>query len=279
MLNASVSGRITEVDARRERPFLEVMADLWRYRDLVIALAARDIRVRQVQTVLGAAWILIGPLLTVGVFTLVFGLFVKVPSDGLPYILFYLVAIIPWQAFATSLNTSATSIQSGAALMAKIYFPRVAIGVAGALTVWADFAVGFLLIVAVASFYGHLTLQLLVLAPILLLILTSLALGLGLSLAPLSVRYRDVRQLVPLLTQIYYFTTPVIYPISIVPEWIRPVYAMNPMSVVITGFREALKGEWPQPTELIGALLVAGVVLWFGVSTFVRNERNVVDII
>lgn len=258
----------------------EVLRDIWRYRLLLLVFCKRDLRTRYTQTVLGAGWVILTPLITVGVFTIVFGLMVKVPTDGLPTVIFYLVAVIPWYAFLNVINPTVQMVEGNVSLITKVYFPRLLIAGSYALGATVDFLVGyFLLILPFAYGLGVLTPQLIVLMPVLLLLQLMIAVGVGLFLAPLNTKYRDVKHIVPLGLQLFYYSTPAIYPISAVPSWATPWFSVNPLSLVITAYRGACMGQWPA----LNGMLVLGVeaILIFGVGCYfyLRFDRRVVDIL
>jgi lipopolysaccharide transport system permease protein len=267
------------VTAGQVPPLALLLKDIWNYRGLVTAFAGRDIKAKYTQTVLGLGWVLFSPLITVGVFTFVFGMMVKIPSDGLPYLLFYLSAIIPWYAFVAVLNNTVSSIESNAGLISKIYFPRLLIGASYAVSAAVDFAIGFLLVIGFAAYFGYLTVTLLLITPLLLLLQMLFALGLGFALAPLNTRYRDVRHFVPLAVQLYYFATPIIYPVSVAPEWARPFFEVNPLAGVINAYRQAMLGTGISWQSLAIAAAISLGAFVFGASYFLRKEQDLVDVL
>ncbi|CAM3053601.1 TPA: ABC transporter permease [Legionella pneumophila] len=269
----------TVIRAGDIQPLKTYLQDLWRYRMLLWVFTARDIKVRYSQTVLGFSWIVLSPLITVGVFTFVFGFMIKIPTDGLPYILFYLVAIIPWYAFMAMINLTMGSVEGNAGLVSKIYFPRLLLGGTYTLSSGVDYLVGFCLIIICAIIYHKLSIQLLILFPFLFLIQAMFAMGLGLMMAPFSTRYRDIKLFVPLALQLYYFANPILYPISASPKWLRFWYEFNPMSMVICGYREALNGRWPNPEQFLFGFLAAIAVFVIGFSIFRKHEQSLVDAI
>lgn len=278
-MNQTKALRETVINAGDVQPLKSYMKDLWHYRMLLWIFTARDIKVRYAQTFLGFFWIFITPLITVGVFTFVFGFMIKIPSDGLPYLLFYLVAIIPWYAFMAIINMSMGSVEGNAGLVSKIYFPRLLLGGSYTLSAGVDYFVGFLMILFCAFLYHRFNYRLLVLFPCLFLIQAMFAMGLGLLLAPISTRFRDVKLLVPLALQLYYFANPILYPVSASPYWLRLWYDFNPMSMVICVYRDALKGLWPNPVQFTFGFTIAIVVFVIGFNTFRRTEQSIVDAI
>lgn len=256
------------------------MRELWEYRELLFFLVWRDVKVRYQQTALGAAWAIINPLFTMVVFSIFFGQLAKIPSDGVPYPIFSLAALVPWTFFASGLALAANSIVNDNSLVTKIYFPRLAIPTAAVLSNLVDFALSFLVLLAMMGFYGvHLRLRL-VWLPLLVLLALVTALGAGLWLSALNVRYRDVRYVVPYLIQAWLFVTPIVYPSSLLAQPWRTLYAINPMAGVVEGFRWALLGTETAPGLMIGvSALVALVVLTGAALYFRRVEKSFADVI
>lgn len=267
----------TVVYAGNVPPLSFYLLDLWRYRMLLLVFTLRDLKVRYTQTVLGFGWIVISPLITVGIFSFVFGLMIKIPSEGLPYLLFYLVAIVPWYAFMSMLNLTVGSVEGNGGLVTKIYFPRLLLGGSYVLSASVDYLVGFTLVIICAIFFGFLTIPLLVMLPFLLLLQALFAMGLGLFLAPLSTRYKDIKLFMPLIIQFYYFANPILYPVSAAPQWLRFWYDFNPMSMVIITYRNALRGEWPQFQHFSIGLITAMLTFMLGFWFFRKQEQSLVD--
>jgi len=254
------------------------LGELWEYRELLHFLTWRDIQVRYKQTLLGAAWAILQPLMTMVVFSLFFGKLAKMPSDGLPYPLFSLAALVPWTFFAYALNQSANSLVQSANLIKKVYFPRLAVPIASVLSGVVDFAVALALLLAMMPCYGvNPTWKIVWLAPLFLLALIT-SLGVGVWLAALNVQYRDVRYVVPFLTQFWLFATPIAYPSSLLPEPWRTVYGINPMVGVVEGFRWALLGAATAPGPMVAvSALAALAVLASGVAYFRAMEKTFAD--
>ena len=256
------------------------LKDLWDYRELLYFLTWRDIKVRYKQTALGAAWAVLQPFLTMVVFSVFFGNLAKVPSDGLPYPIFSYTALLPWQLFAYALSGSGNSLVANQRLVTKVYFPRLVIPIASVLSGLVDFAIAFVVLLGMMLYYQVYPTWAVVTLPffILLAILTALAVGMWLS--ALNVQYRDVRYVIPFLTQFWLFLTPIAYPSSLVPEWIRPLYGLNPMAGVVEGFRWALLGTTnePGPLVLVSAIVVV-LLLAGGVVYFKRMEKSFADVI
>ncbi len=256
------------------------LQDLWEYRELVYFLVWRDIKVRYKQTFLGAAWAILQPLLTMIVFSVIFGRLAKIPSDNIPYPLFVFCALLPWQLFAHSLNESSNSLVVNRQLLTKVYFPRLVIPIAAVLAGLLDFFIGFLVLLIMMSAYHMTPTAAIVSLPFFLLLATCTALGVGLWLSALNVQYRDVRYVIPFLIQIWFFSTPVAYPSTLIPEWVRPIYGLNPMAGVVEGFRWALIGKAPVPgCMILISTAVVFLVIIAGLIYFRRMERTFADVI
>ena len=256
------------------------LADLWAYRELLYFLVWRDVKVRYKQTVLGAAWAIIQPFLTMVVFSVVFGRLAKIPSDGLPYPVFAYCALLPWQLFAHALTESGNSLVASQNLITKVYFPRLVIPLAAVLGGLVDFAIAFLVLLAMMAYYGIAPTAAVATLPLFLLLAVATALGVGLWLSALNVQYRDVRYTIPFLTQFWLFATPVAYPASLVPEPWRAVFGLNPMAGVVEGFRWALLGTAHAPGPMLavsGAVVLA--LLVGGLYYFRRMEKTFADVV
>lgn len=255
------------------------LRDLWSYRDLLLFLIWRDITVRYRQTLLGAAWAIIQPFFTMIVFSLFFGRLAKVPSDGIPYPIFAYTALLPWTYFSTALGQSANSLVGSANLITKVYFPRLIIPVSTVVAGLVDFAIAFMILIAMMIYYGISPTWAILLLPTFLLLAIITALAAGLWLSALNVNYRDVRYAVPFLIQFWMFATPVAYPSSLLSEPWRTVYGLNPMVGVIEGFRWALVGA-PPPGALLGAsALVSLIALIGGLFYFRQMEETFADVV
>jgi lipopolysaccharide transport system permease protein len=254
--------------------------EIWDYRELLYYLAVRDIQVRYKQTVLGIAWAVIQPLFVMLVFTIFLGKVAKIPSDGLPYAVFCLAALVPWMYFANSLNASSESLVRGANLITKVYFPRPLLPLAGTLSGVVDFAIAFVVLIALIFYFGLRPSLAVFWLPAFLLLAVITAVGVGLWLSALNVRYRDVRYTVPFLIQLWLFASPVIYPSSLVPQPWRVVYGLNPMVGVIEGFRWALLGTSPLSVMVVVlSCLMALALAISGAYYFRRTERTFADVI
>jgi lipopolysaccharide transport system permease protein len=253
---------------------------LWRFRELVYFLALRDVKVRYKQTALGVAWVLLQPLLAMGIFSIVFGQIAGLPSEGVPYPLFVIAGLVPWFYFANATAGASGSIVGNTQLISKVYFPRLVIPVAAVLANLVDLAIGLTLELALLTYFGvHLTPRLLLL-PLLVGLVVLTALGISVWLSALDVQYRDVRYAVPFLIQVWLFATPIVYPASEVPERWRAFVALNPMAGVIEGFRWSLLGSGAFPAQLLASsVLILAVALGTGLLYFRRMERTFADVI
>lgn len=259
---------------------------LWEYRELLYFMIWRDVKVRYKQTALGVLWVVLQPLLSTLVFTVIFGILLSVPSNGLPYPIFAYAGLLPWQYFAGSLTRTSNNLVDSANLITKVYFPRLTLPLSGVLSGLVDFAVGFGLLAVLMAIYRVPLTPAVLLLPFFLLLAMVTALGFGLWLSALNVRYRDVKQLVPFLIQLWMYLTPVIWPVTIIPEQFRPLLALNPMVGVVSGFRWALLGDASAVTGLqapvalfVLSVLIAVAVLISGLFFFRSTERTFADII
>ena len=256
------------------------LRDLFAFRELLYFLVWRDIKVRYKQAIIGVAWVILQPFLTMGAFSIIFGRLLGVPSDGLPYPVFSYTALLPWTFFATALGKCAMSLVYDANLISKVYFPRLIVPIAAVLGTMVDFAVSFIILLAMMAFYGIVPGVAVVTLPLFLLLAFATVLSIGLWLAALNVKYRDVGFVVPFLTQFWLLLTPVAYSSTIIPPQWRVVYGLNPMVGVVEGFRWALLGTDSAPGLLLA--VSAGVVaalLIGGVFYFRRMEMEFADLI
>jgi len=254
--------------------------ELWDYRELLYFLVWRDIKVRYKQTVLGAAWAIIQPFLTMLIFTLFFGRLGKVPSDGVPYSIFVFTALVPWLFFANGLNQSANSLVTSANLVKKVYFPRLTIPLATVLSGAVDFGISFLVLLSMMLYYRILPNTKIFLIPLFVLLALVTSMGVGLWLSALNVEYRDVRYVVPFLVQFWMFATPIAYPSSLLSQPWRTLYGLNPMAGVVEGFRWSLLKTNASPGSVIlASALTAIVLLITGAYYFRRMEKSFADLI
>jgi lipopolysaccharide transport system permease protein len=276
---AAADPMVVDIRPRRRTPL--VPTDLFRARELLYFLTLRDIKVRYRQTVLGVAWVVLQPLLTMLLFTVFFGRLAKVPSDGVPYSLFVLCGLVPWIFFANTLQSSALSLVTSANLVSKIYFPRLAIPVAAVAAGLVDLAISLLVLFGYAAVAGLTVGPRLLLVPVLVVIATVAVLGVGSWLAALNVVYRDVRHAVPFLVQVWLIATPVAYPSSLLAEPWRSLYALNPMVGVTEGFRWAMLDVpgvgFPRVLAISAASALA--LLLYGLYAFHRREPSFADVV
>jgi len=260
-------------------PPLSLM-DVWAYRELLYFLIWRDVKVRYKQTVLGVTWAVIQPVFTMIVFSIFFGWLVKVPSEGLPYPLFAFCALLPWQLFASSLIASSNSLVANQHLITKISFPRLLIPLSAAASSLLDFSIAFLVLLGMMIIFNVAPTVAMCALPLFVILTIAVALGLGTWFSALNVKYRDIRHILPFLTQVWMFATPVVYPSSLVPESWRTLYALNPMVGVVEGFRWALLGT----SNVSGLMLFVSagatfVLLLSGVYFFRRAEPTFADMV
>jgi len=255
------------------------LRELWAYRELLLVLSQRDIKVRYKQTVLGITWAVIQPLMTMVLFSIVFGRLAKMPSDGLPYPVFVYAGLLPWTFFATSLSKSGNSLVGSANLISKVFFPRLILPLSSVGTALIDFAVSSVILLVLMVYYGIGWSLNLVAVPFLILAVIFIALGVGTLLSALTVTYRDFRYVLPFMVQFWMYATPVVYPASLFPEKWQWVLFLNPMAGLIEGFRSAFLGR---PFDWIGigiSMTVAVVVFFIGVFYFEKMDRRFADII
>ena len=275
---AAASERRTRIKSEEAGVQLN-LGELWQYRELLYFLTLRDIKVRYKQTLMGVAWVIIQPLLTVLIFTLVFNRFVRLDTGSLPYPLFALSGLLLWLFFANAVTNSTNSLLSNANLITKVYFPRLFIPAASVGAGLVDLGVPFLLLIALCIYYGvALTLNLL-LVPLIILLMALLALGVGLLSAAFTVKYRDLRHALPFIIQLWMFASPVIYPASVVPEKWKWLLLINPVAGIIEGFRASLTGhsfEWVHVS--ISAVITLGLLVC-SVYIFRRFEDTFADVV
>ncbi|RMF90428.1 MAG: ABC transporter permease [Nitrospinota bacterium] len=267
------------IQARRRLFHLDLRA-VWEYRELLYFLIWRDVKVRYKQTVLGATWSILQPLMAMVVFTVIFGNFAKVPSDGLPYPIFAYTALLPWNYFAKAIGRSGVSLVGSASLISKVYFPRLIIPLSAAIAPLVDFAIAFVILLGMMIWFSITPTWAILALPGLLLLALLTALTVSLWLSPLNVRYRDVGYIIPVIVQFWMYASPVVYPVSLVPEQWRLLYSFNPMVGVIEGFRWALLGkESPEFQAIALSALVVTVLLAGGIIYFKHMEQTFADLI
>jgi len=256
------------------------LSELWEYRELLYFLVWRDIKVRYKQTALGASWAIIQPFFTMVVFSLFFGHLAKMPSDGIPYPIFSFAALVPWSFFANGLSQSSNSLVGSSNLITKVYFPRLIIPLASSFSGVVDFLIAFAVLIVMMLYYGLLPTLNVLWLPLFLLLAMVTSLGVGLWLSALNVEYRDVRFIVPFITQFWLFVTPIAYPSSLLPEPWHTLYGLNPMVGVVEGFRWALLGTKTAPGPIIAVSSAAAIVILItGAFYFRRMEKTFADIV
>ena len=257
------------------------LGDLWHYRELIVFMIWRDIKVRYKQTLLGALWAVIQPLMTMLVFNFLFNNVAKVSSDGIPYPIFSFTALLPWGLFTTALNTASRSLTSNHNMITKTYFPRLVLPIASVLGGLVDFAIAFAILFVMMLYY-HVTPSLTALwaVPVFILLSIITALGVALWLSAINVQYRDVGYALPFITQFWLFITPVAYSSKVISDKWQFIYALNPMAGVVNGFRWALLGSGNAPDMLVAiSTCIALVILFTGLIYFRNMERTFADTI
>jgi lipopolysaccharide transport system permease protein len=256
------------------------VGELWDSRELLYFFVWRDIKIRYKQTAIGAAWAVLQPLLTMLVFSLFFGKLAHIPSEGLPYPIFYYSALLPWTYFAAALQAGTNTIVENQRVITKVYFPRLTLPLSSVLSGLVDFGISFAMFLVLMVYYGIRPTAAVLWLPAFLLLAVLTALGVSLWLSALNAMYRDVRYLLPFLVQFWLFASPVVYPSSMVPEKWRWLYGLNPMAGVIEGFRWSLTGrDSPRGPMLLASVGVAVVIFLGGVAYFQKMETTVVDLV
>lgn len=254
--------------------------ELWAYRELLYFLMWRDIKVRYKQTALGLTWAVLKPLSLMLIFTVVFGWFAQVPSDGLPYPVFSLCAILPWQLFAQMLSSTSQSLVSNQNLLTKVYFPRLVIPLAALGVGLMDFMIAAVILASVMAYFQMVPTLLALLLPSFVLLAVMMSLGVGFWFSALNIQYRDVGHALPFLTQFWFFATPIAYPISLVPESWRTWYGLNPMATVVEGFRWSLLGTGGLSAAMwLTSVAVTVAVFVSGLYYFRRVEETFADVV
>jgi lipopolysaccharide transport system permease protein len=269
---------VTIIEARPGWRLVD-FGELYAYRDLLRFLTWRSIKVLYAQSAIGIGWAVIQPVFSMLIFTVVFGRFAGISSDGAPYALFSLAALVPWTYFQNALLESANSLVSQVQMITKVYFPRVILPMSGVLAKLVDFCVAMMVLAGLMAWYGYLPTWNVVFLPLLVLIMVAAAAGLGMWLTAMAIQYRDVKHALNFVVQLMMYATPVVYSATIVPARWQPIYALNPMVGVIEGFRSALLGTRPMPWEWIGiGSASAAVLLTSGLFYFRRQERLFADV-
>jgi lipopolysaccharide transport system permease protein len=264
----------------RSKLFEVDWAELWQYRELLCALVGRELKLRYKQTALGVTWVFLQPLVSMLIFTVIFGYLAKMPSDGIWYPVFALTGLLPWTYFSQALTRSSGALVSNSNLVSKIYFPRVMLPLSMVVAPLVDLALSLILMFGLLIYAGiPLTWKVMTL-PVFILVAMFTAMGISLFLSAANVRYRDVGHAIPFVIQIWMFLSPIVYPVSLIPERWRLFYGLNPMSGVIEGFRWALLGQTsPYPLVMASSCLVLLSLLIIGFFYFRRMERQFADVI
>lgn len=256
------------------------LKDLWEYRELLGIFVWRDLKVRYRQTVIGVLWAVIQPLLTMVIFSIFFGKLAKVPSDEIPYPIFSYAALVPWTFFANTINQASNSLVNSADMIKKIYFPRLTLPIAAMLAGFVDFFLAFIILLGMMLYYGFVPTINIIWFPVFIILAIATSLGVSLWLSALNVQFRDVRYMIPFITQAWLFATPVAYPSSLLSEPWRTLYGLNPMVGVVEGFRWALLGTDTAPGPMmIVSFVVSFGLLFSGAYYFRRTERIFADVI
>ncbi len=270
-----------EVVIRPSRGWVSLgLSEVWSFRGLLYFLAWRDVLVRYKQTVLGAAWAILQPLFTMTVFFFIFGRLAKIPSDNAPYPIFAFTALVPWTFFANGVNHASQSLVGESHLIKKVYFPRLVVPVSAMMVGSLDMLLSFGVLGLMMAWYGLAPGWAALWLPLLILLAVVTALGVGLWLSALNVQFRDVRHVVPFLLQAWMYLTPIAYPASVLPERVRRIFAVNPMTGVVEGFRWALLGTGTSPGPMIAVSSgVALLLLFSGLVYFRRMEKSFADVV
>ena len=270
---------VLRIDARRGWLALD-LSELWGYRELLYFFVWRDIKVRYKQTVIGAAWAILQPVMTMLVFSLFFGRLAKIPSQGLPYPVFYYCALLPWTYFATAMQSATNVVVDQQRVITKVYFPRVILPISSVVSGLLDFVISFGVFICMMFYYRLVPTKAVMWLPVFTLLAVLTALGVGLWLSALNALYRDVRYVLPFLVQFWMFASPVAYPSSLVPVKWRGLYGLNPMAGVIEGFRWALTGHGQPPGVLMAASSVAvGLLVLGGLIYYRAVEGKIADVV
>lgn len=256
------------------------LRDLWLYRELILFMTWRDLKVRYKQTLLGASWAVLQPFMTMVVFSIFFGSLANVPSDGVPYPIFSYTALIPWTLFSKALQDASRSLVASSHMITKVYFPRMILPLASVLAGVVDFLIAFFVLIGMMVYFGISPTSNVWALPLFLLLALITAVGVGLWLSALNVLYRDINYVLPFLTQFWMFLTPIAYPSSMVPQKFQGLYALNPMTGVVEGFRWVLLGTGQPPGLMtLVSSLVAVALLISGMFYFKRMERLFADMV
>jgi len=256
------------------------LGEVWHYRELLYFLVWRDLKVRYSQAALGAAWAIIQPLVAVAIFTVIFGVFAKLPSDGIPYPVFAFAAMLPWTLFSEATRRCTLGLVGDTDLVKKVFFPRLVIPLANAVTPVIDFFLSLVALFGLMAIYGVWPSANILFLPLFVALTWGMAVGIGLWLGPLNVRFRDITHTLPFLLQIWMYATPIVYPLSMVPERYKFIYSLNPTVGLIEGYRWCLLGTHSLDVRALAISVIATLALLFsGLVYFKQQERQFADII
>ena len=277
----SIHPNVREIVYEPSRGWMSLkLRELWNYRELIYFLTWRDVKIRYKQAALGVSWAILQPLLTMVIFSVIFGQLAKLPSDGIPYPVFSYAALLPWQLFAGALQRAGASLVGNANLLTKVYFPRLAIPISAVAAGLVDFVISFLVLLGLMIYYGIKPTWAILTLPLLVLLALLTALAVGLWLSALNVHYRDVQYLIPFLIQAWMYASPVVYSVGLIPsgKW-RLIYGLNPLAGVIQGFRWALLGANPPDELMVVSVAIVFVLLISGLFYFRRMEKTFADVV
>jgi lipopolysaccharide transport system permease protein len=278
-MNRTASKNFIHIKRTKDWQFIRI-EEIKEYWDLIFIMAQRDIQVRYSQSILGSLWAFLQPFITMVVFSVVFGKFGKIPSDGVPYPLFAFSGLVPWTYFSKAVSGSSTSLVSNTSLLSKVYFPRFIIPLTPVLSGLVDFAISFITLVCMMVYFGIYPSLSILMVPFLVLLMMITAFGVGALLAALNAKYRDINHVAVFLVQLWMFISPVVYPTSMVPEKYKLIFILNPLAGIIDGFRWALLGGIPFPAQTLAcSTLVSSMLFFLGLLYFKQMERYFADII
>lgn len=278
-LDSSVTRSFIHIKPKKGWQLID-FKELRQYRDLFYFLVVRDIKVKYKQTVLGGLWAIIQPFFAMIVFTLFFGKLAKMPSDGIPYPIFNYTAMVAWTYFATSITASGNSLVGNTNLISKVYFPRLIVPLSPVLAGLLDFFIAFVVLIGMMFYFDIYPTIKILLVPFLVMLMMLSASGVGMLLAALNAKYRDIKFTIPFLVQIWLFASPIVYPASMIPEKYRLLYALNPVTGVVEGFRSVLLGTVAFPTSMVLISAVVSTILFIsGLFYFKQMERYFADIL
>jgi lipopolysaccharide transport system permease protein len=271
--------KVMLLDASQSDPLLD-LTELWQHRELLYFLIWREVKVRYKQTAIGVAWAVFHPLITMVIFAIIFGIFAQLPSDGLPYPVFAYSALLPWTYFSQALSRAGYCLLGDSSLLRKVYFPRLILPLAAVIVPIIDFFLALLILFGMLFWFGITPTWAVLMLPVFLFMAVLTALAVGLWISPLNVKYRDVNIVIPVLIQLWMYASPVVYPLSLIPEKWQAIYSLNPLVGVISGFRWALLGGMKPDFQLMGvSVLAVLLLLWGGIVFFKRAEPTFADIV